>query len=85
MHTDYVKTMKKNNRTLMIVLTATILFNLVLSISNVAAQEGDAQGEPQDESMSTKCFQHTDCRSYIRLYEQILHNPAKTSLEDALY
>ena len=56
MHTDYVKTMKKNNRILMIVLTATILFNLVLSISNVAAQEGDAQGEPQDEDPLRNCL-----------------------------
>ena len=53
---DFVKTMKKINRTLSIVLAITIVFSVIVSISNVAAQEGDPVGDPEDGDRLRNCL-----------------------------
>ena len=48
--------MKKISKKLSIALTITILFSAIMFISNVAAQEGDPQGDPDDADQSRFCL-----------------------------
>ena len=47
--------MKKMKKNLSMVLTITILFSAMFLISNVAAQDGDPQGDPEDGQLRN-CF-----------------------------